>query len=344
MSKRLPLLIIVAAVVVMLPFGAAAQEENAKGGPRMVLPEKILDFGVVPKGEVIAANFKVLNEGTAPLEIKTVRPTCGCTIADFPESIAAGSEGVIKARLDTMDFTGPINKALLLMTDDPETPSVSLVIKAMVQPFLEILPRAMIRINAIQTEEATEKVYLVANENVTKSYKVTKVESAVPFVKASFRLLEKSEAVDERQGKQYEITVTLTDDVPPGPLNAKVTIHTDHPKAPKVPFKVIGVVRALLNVTPMSLQFGPVDAAIKPGRNIIVVNNRPKGMVEVTAAEIDDPAFEAEIQTLEQGKRYQVAVTIKADATPGLRSATMRLTTTDTEFPELTVPVRASIR
>jgi hypothetical protein len=328
-------------MLALLPVCTEAQE--ATDSPKLVIPEKIVDFGVVPKGDVIEAKIRLVNEGDVPLKIKTVRPTCGCTVADYPKSIDANGEGFIIAKLDTMDFSGPINKMLLLMTDDPEIPSSSIVLKAVVQPFIDVLPKPLVRFNAIQTEDATEKIYLVAAADV-KSFKVTKVESDVPFIKTSFRELKKEEAVDERGGKQYEVSLSLADDAEPGPINAKVTVHTDHPKAKKVLVKVFGVVRALLHVTPARLQFGVVEAAMNPGRNVVVVNNRPQGKVNVTKAEIDDPAFDAVIHTIEDGKRYQVAVTIKPDATPGQRDTNLKLTTTDPQFPELTIPIRAGIR
>ena len=58
----------------------------------------------------------------------------------------------------------------------------------------------------------------------------------------------------------------------------------------------------------------------------------------------DDPAFETKILALEEGKRYQITVTVKRDATPGIKDSTLVLTTTDPEFKELRVPVRASVR
>ena len=47
--------------------------------------------------------------------------------------------------------------------------------------------------------------------------------------------------------------------------------------------------------------------------------------------------------TIESGRRYQVTVTVKPDASPGPREAVLTLKTSDPEFPELEVPVRANI-
>ena len=50
-----------------------------------------------------------------------------------------------------------------------------------------------------------------------------------------------------------------------------------------------------------------------------------------------------EVVTIEDGRRYQVTVTVKPDASPGPRDATLTLNTSDTQFPILEVPVRANI-
>jgi len=68
------------------------------------------------------------------------------------------------------------------------------------------------------------------------------------------------------------------------------------------------VVRALVHVTPTQVEFGGVEAKARPGRNLIVVNNRTDGAaVKVTSAVVDDPAFEASVSTIEEvaGTRWR---------------------------------------
>ena len=91
-------------------------------GPNMVVLEKVKDVGTVAQGEVVDVNFEIANEGTEVLQVKAVRPTCGCTVASFDKEIAAGGTGAIKAKLDTKDFSGPISKSILIMTNDPRNP------------------------------------------------------------------------------------------------------------------------------------------------------------------------------------------------------------------------------
>jgi hypothetical protein len=341
MSKtRSTLTIVVGMAVLAVLAGASADAAN---GPKMSVAQKIMDMGTVAQGEVLNADFEIVNEGDETLEIKAVRPTCGCTVAEYDREIAPGKTGYIRAKLETADFSGPISKSILIMTNDPVDPTLTVVIKTVVHPYVEILPRPLVRFNAVQYEPMNQKVTVVAGEE-EKDFQVTGVKSSVPYLTASVRPLTKDELLAGKSARQYEISLTMKDDAPIGPVNAVLEVETNHPKAKTVPIKVFGVMRSLLHVTPSQLQFGSVAAKKQPGRNVIFVNNRSGGTkVKVTGAEVNDPAFKAEVLTIEDGKRYQITVSVKPDASPGVRDAMLTLSTTDSQFPDLEVPVRANI-
>jgi len=341
MSNRRFTFLTTAVMVVLLTATAAVAV--AADGPKMVVPEKIKDMGKVAQGDVITVDFAISNEGDETLEIKAVRPTCGCTVADFDREIAPGKTGYVKAKLATRDFSGPISKSILIMTNDPRDPTTTVVIKTVVHPYVQVLPRALVRFNAVQHEPMVQKITVVADEE-EKGFKVTGVKSSVPFLIASVQPVSADQLLAGKSPQQYEIALTMEKNPPVGPVNAVLEIETNHPKAKTVPVKVFGVVRALLHVTPSQVQFGSVAAKMKPGRNVIVVNNRSARVaVTVTNAAVNDPAFDTEVVTIEKGRRYQVTVTIKPDASTGPRDAVLTLTTSDPEFPTLEVPVRANI-
>ena len=330
-----------AACVVIIAAGASLTA--AADGPKLVVPEMMKDKGTVAQGEILEVSFELINEGDETLEIRAVRPTCGCTVASFDREIPAGKSGFVKATLDTGDFSGPISKSILIMTSDPMEPTVTVVIKATVHPYVEVLPRALIRFNAVQHEPMVEKVTVVAGEK-DPNFKVTGVSSSVPYLATVVRPLPKDELIAGKSAQQYEIELSVKDDAPVGPVNAVLNVETNHPKAKVVPVKVFGVVRALLHVTPSQVQFGSVTAKSQPGRNLILVNNRSGGAkVSVKSATVNDAAFATEVVTIEAGRRYQVTVTVKSDATPGPRDAVLTLKTSDPEFPTVEVPVRANI-
>jgi hypothetical protein len=322
---------------------AVAPFVMGQGGPKVVVENKIVDLGEVPQGVVKDVSFELRNEGSGLLTIKSVRPTCGCTVAEFDKEIPPDGKGTVRAKLDTTGFKGAISKSILVMTDDPRNPVLTLAIKAIVKPYIDVMPRSLVRFNALQKEEAEQKVVLVGTER-SGPFTVTGVESDNDALEVSYRALGEDERIKGASETQYEIKIRLKDDAPVGPISSVVKVMTTAPKAKVVEIKVFGVLRALLRVTPPELQFGSIEATQAPGRNLIVVSNRLGTSVDITEASIDDPAFTTEVVSVEKGKRFQVTVSVKRDAASGIKNATLVLKTTDPDFPELKVPISASIR
>jgi hypothetical protein len=59
-------------LIILAGFTQAAEEEKAL--PAIEIERSTHDFGQVSQGEVVKHDFRVFNRGTAPLEIKSVKP------------------------------------------------------------------------------------------------------------------------------------------------------------------------------------------------------------------------------------------------------------------------------
>jgi hypothetical protein len=60
------------------------------------------NYGNIAEGQKLALSFRVKNTGSAPLIIKSVTPTCGCTVANYPKQpIPTGQEGEITGIFDS---------------------------------------------------------------------------------------------------------------------------------------------------------------------------------------------------------------------------------------------------
>ena len=199
------LMLLIAAALVALT-ALTAPVAVAADGPKLVVPEKVKDMGTVAQGEKVHVNFELVNEGDEPLIVKAVRPTCGCTVADFDREIPAGKTGLVKATLETRDFSGPISKSILIMTNDPRDPTVTVVIKTVVHPFVEVLPRALVRFNAVQHEPMNQKVVVVSGDD-DENFQVTGVESSVPFLTVTVRPLGADELLAGKSSKQFEVAL-----------------------------------------------------------------------------------------------------------------------------------------
>jgi hypothetical protein len=87
-------ILMICAVVLGFAFTASAQD-NQKA--EFKFNEEKHDFGKVPQGTPVTTVFEFTNIGKEPLILTEVRPTCGCTIADYTKTpVKSGDKGVIK--------------------------------------------------------------------------------------------------------------------------------------------------------------------------------------------------------------------------------------------------------
>jgi hypothetical protein len=321
----------------------AAQKAPEAPQPAIDIVEKIKDFGTVAKGEKIHATFEVRNIGKAPLEISQVRPTCGCTVANFDRTIPPGGTGKVAAEVDTTGFSGPISKAVLVFSNDPATPQVNLVIKADVRAFIEVLPRPLVIFrNVLQGEPASEKLVLASADG--SDFKVQSAEASGGTYQLTYRELPEKERVPDRKGSQWELTVTVPAGAPEGMLNHKIVVKTTAVKAPEVTINVTGAVRAVVQVIPPQVNFGTVAGDALVGQNFLVVNNRQGAELQLSEVKVDNSNFATEVIPLQAGQRYQVAVSLKAGVPKGTQKATVKITTSDPLRKLIEVPVQAVVQ
>ena len=78
------------------------------------------NFGKINEGQKLAISFRFKNTGNQPLVIESVRPGCGCTVADFPrEPIAPGGENEITGEFDSHGREGLQHKTITVKANTP---------------------------------------------------------------------------------------------------------------------------------------------------------------------------------------------------------------------------------
>jgi hypothetical protein len=88
------------------------------------LTEKTYDFGTVELGSVTGTSFTFKNTSTQPILLQTVRTTCGCTAAKWPESpIAPGATGEIRIEYSA-DRSGGFSKKIRVFFDAMKKPEM----------------------------------------------------------------------------------------------------------------------------------------------------------------------------------------------------------------------------
>lgn len=102
-------------------------------GPAIEFEERQYDFGTVQQGEKVKYTFHFKNTGNAPLKLKMVKPSCGCTSPSWPrDPIAAGESGQIDVVFNTSGKRGQQRKSVTVTTNVEDTPVTVLILKGTV--------------------------------------------------------------------------------------------------------------------------------------------------------------------------------------------------------------------
>lgn len=99
--------------------------------PKMEFQTNQYDFGVVQEGKIVEYIFTFKNTGGADLEIKDIKTSCGCTVANVSgRLIEPGKEGTLRVEFDTSNRFGKVSRNITVTTNEPGTPLKSLTIYA----------------------------------------------------------------------------------------------------------------------------------------------------------------------------------------------------------------------
>lgn len=313
---------------------------SAFAAARAVAPEPIVDVGKVAQGDKVEHSFELRNEGDAVLVVREVKPACGCTVAEFDKSIAAGASGKIKTVLSTSAFSGPIAKSVQVFTNDSQTPEITLVIKAVIQPRIEVDPgyARFIVIEGKGSESSTQTLWTTDGPELT----IRSVRSPYPFVKATYARVEQ-ETGAAAGGQKWQVRLTIDrDKAPVGPLADYVEIETNHPGQAIVKIPVSGFVRPELSVTPKLAELGSrkIEA---PYETSFEVRNQTDAeiLVESVAADVDGVGVEFE--EVEKGKLYKVVLTLSPEMAKGPFTGKLQISTTSKRNPLVEIDLSGTI-
>lgn len=135
MRRTLVVGVVAAALVAALALPEAARGEDAQAAaPRIRVEPEAFDFGKALPGKTLRKEFTLRNFGDAELVIDGVTTTCGCTAAITAETrLAAGASTQLQVTLETRSYSGKLERQVLVRSNDPKTPLLSVRVSATVE-------------------------------------------------------------------------------------------------------------------------------------------------------------------------------------------------------------------
>ncbi len=325
---------------IALALAAALVPTALLAAPKTRVATAIVDVGTVAKGEKIRHRFEISNAGDEPLEIREVKPACGCTVAEYDRTIAPGASGAIEAVVDTANLNGAIAKGVTVFTNDAANPRLELTVKALVRPLIEARPgyARFIVVEGEKHEASVQTLWSIEGPEL----EILGVESPYPFLKVSF-----TEAPPEERGsaggdRQWRVKLALAADAPVGPLADHVLVATNHPRQGVVEIPVSGFVRPVLSVTPRVANFGRQRLA-EPYQATLEVRNLSSGKIAVTGVSTDIPGVDAAVEPVEEGRTYRVQVTLQPTMAKGDFRGKLVLATSSPRRPAVEVELLGTV-
>jgi hypothetical protein len=236
--------------------------------PKFVVPEPTFDFGDMDASEVVKHDFILRNEGPGVLEIKEVKPGCGCTTAQLEsKTMQPGQEQKLATSLSLKGRQGKLTKTIMITTNDTQKPNITLTLAGTAVAPIMIDPE-IISIPRVEDDNPRSASLRVQARKEGISFAIQSVElTGMDFMEY--------ETKEITPGREYSIEVRSKGALPPGFHNGRLLIRTDYPDRLTIYCPVsVQVVGALLVMPPMiNVRFSETPGekemqqiSVEPGR------------------------------------------------------------------------------
>jgi hypothetical protein len=129
-----------AVAVVLLVSPTWAQDKGAKAeaaakGPKIRVEPATFDFGKALPNKTLEKEFSLRNFGSQDLVIENVSTTCGCTAALMDSKvIKPGGTTPLRVSLQTREYSGKVERTILVRSNDPTTALLEIKVQVTVVP------------------------------------------------------------------------------------------------------------------------------------------------------------------------------------------------------------------
>jgi len=309
----------------------------------VTLPETKYDFGTVKQGSKVVHRFHVKNSTTTPLTITSVQLSiCGMD-ARFRPVVEPGNEGAITVEWDTSHWSGEMEGSATVFFAGSSARRQMLLLKAVVQPPVEILPYPAIFLSAFHGEDKEARLRIVNHEARPLALSLP-VSGGKHFVSSLATIV---------PGKIYELVTTIRGGTLPGHYDEELQLLTDNPNFSRVTIPVQVFAKSDVYANPETIDFGTVslgnlqrNSAVRDLMTQTLLVKKRSGVFEIKKVEsnldtmvvVKDPA---------NGKSatYRIDVGLKPEiAKPGPIAGFVELITDESNFPVIRVPITGLVQ
>ncbi len=152
------------------------------------------------------------------------------------KKIAAGKSGQIEARIKTENLTGAVEKRITISTNDPHSSSITLTIKAVIEPEIGTSNSEIFFDNIPTEKEATKDIVLTVTP--ARSIRILSAVSKNPDIRV------KLDPAQGSSGKKWKLTAVHRANTKPGYFFGQIVVKTDSKLNPEFSIYTRGTVAA----------------------------------------------------------------------------------------------------
>lgn len=306
--------------------------------PREFRPEPF------PQGTKVPFTFQLTNAGEGPLSYRAIGD-CGCVLPPAPGTLGPGETVLLRPVIDTTEFVGLLDKRLILITNDPDRPTITIPIRTFSQPqfrWFEPANRVQLLDDAAPGGSAEVTLRLAVQPGLTldpNRAQVQGVPGATVVAEPWTETLPDAELKESPKARQgFRFRVRFDPNTVIGRMRISVTVPT--PGAP-APFTTgsVAVQRGIVTL-PFDLYLGRVDAK---GKRVASLVSRPGKPFRILSITSDHPNVRATARDTGRGDEYRIETVYDGKGKPGDLSGTIRIRTNDPAQPEIMLPFRGLI-
>ena len=303
--------------------------------PEIFCENPDFNFGKIYKGDKAEHVFKLENRGNDILEIKKVKPSCGCTAAILSQNtILPGNTGEVKATFNSDNYNGKVKKTIAVLSNDPDTPSHRLTIFGEVIEEISIKPRN-INFGSFRADNQTDKTVKVSIKALSgPDFKIIKTTPSKPFVDTT--------AIEGKNG-EYTIVATLKDYHKIGRFSGKILLDTNSAKQPQASIVFYGVVEGDISINQKRIYYGTVPEGKEITRKLFVKINDSNIKILNTKISPDYLSVNVDENYEKRNPHCLIEINLHKDAPIGKINGLLVLTTNSKEQPIINIPVTGEI-
>jgi hypothetical protein len=257
-----------ALLVGALCLGAICAAAQTQGAPKIQFDQTLYDFGKTSQVANVSGVFKFKNTGDAILKVEPPQPSCGCTAAEVkPGAIAPGATGELPFTLNLGFSKAVLEKHIVVRSNDPKSPEVSLTIKVDYTPLYDLNPLALSANLAYGVNDTFQFTTLARTDG--KPLRIARLDASQPWITAT---VEPDATADPASAR---IRVVIRRDGPPRRFNEHVHVYAGgDTNMPVSTIFLYGEVSGEVSLTPEALYWSITGAAYPPAENPEAVTTR----------------------------------------------------------------------